>query len=117
MAYAEQLRCKEEILVANLKKIAGFERSESIRVLASPPFRYRSKIELQVQNGSRGFFQKNSHQLVCIGQCLLLSESAERFILELPPLPAGSNGVLQVLEQRHASWRPGCSPTPGKSAG
>jgi 23S rRNA (uracil1939-C5)-methyltransferase len=97
MAYAEQLRCKEEILAANLKKIAGFGRSEPIRVLASPPFRYRSKIELQVRNGSLGFFRKKSHQLVRIGQCLLLSESAERFILELPPLPAGSNGVLQIL--------------------
>jgi 23S rRNA (uracil1939-C5)-methyltransferase len=97
MAYLEQLRCKEDILTANLKKITGFTRSESLTVLPSPPFRYRSKIELQVQNGTSGFFKLKSHQLVAIKQCLLLSDTAERFALEPPPLPAGTNGILQIL--------------------
>ena len=97
MAYPEQLRCKEDILTANLKKIAGITRTESMAVLPSPPFRYRSKIELQVKDSAIGFFQKKSHQLVSISQCLLLSDAAERFVLELPPLPAGTNGVLQTL--------------------
>jgi 23S rRNA (uracil1939-C5)-methyltransferase len=98
MAYQEQLHCKEDILTANLKKITGITRSESVTVLPSPPFRYRSKIEFQVQSGVYGFFQKKSHQLVSISQCLLLSDTAERFLLELPPLPAGSKGVLQILD-------------------
>jgi 23S rRNA (uracil1939-C5)-methyltransferase len=97
MAYPEQLRCKEDILTANLKKIAGIIRTESMAVLPSPPFRYRSKIELQVKDSAIGFFKKKSHQLVSISQCLLLSNAAERFVLELPPLPAGTNGVLQTL--------------------
>jgi 23S rRNA (uracil1939-C5)-methyltransferase len=97
MAYPEQLRCKEGILAANLKKIAGIIRTESMIVLPSPPFRYRSKIELQVQNGNCGFFKNKSHQLVTISQCLLLSDTAERFVLERRPLPAGTSGVLQIL--------------------
>lgn len=97
MAYAEQLRCKEDILTANLRKIAGCVRSGPIPVLPSPPFRYRSKIELQVREPAIGFFKKKSHRLVAISQCLLLSEAAERFVLALPPLPGGSSGVLQVL--------------------
>lgn len=97
MTYPEQLRSKKDILSANLKKIAGITSTESMTVLPSPPFRYRSKIEFQVQNGARGFFQKKSHQLVSISQCLLLSDTAERFLLELPPLPADTNGVLQIL--------------------
>ena len=97
MAYAEQLRCKEDIMTANLRKIAGCSHSGPIPVLSSPPFRYRSKIELQVEGPAIGFFRKKSHHLVAISQCLLLSEAAERFILELPALPAGSHGVLQVL--------------------
>ena len=97
MAYQEQLRCKEDILTANLKKIAGIIRTGPIAVLPSPPFRYRNKIELQVKDTAIGFFKKKSHQLVSIRQCLLLSEAAERFVLELPPLPAGTNGVLQIL--------------------
>jgi 23S rRNA (uracil1939-C5)-methyltransferase len=98
MAYPEQLRCKRDILAANLKKIAGVNRVEPLSVLPSPPFRYRSKIELQVQDSAIGFFKNKSHQLVAISQCLLLSAAAERFLLELPPLPAAANGVLQILD-------------------
>ena len=97
MSYAEQLRCKTDILAANLKKIAGLVRTAPIAVLPSPPFRYRSKIELQVKDSAIGFFKSRSHQLVAIRQCLLLGEAAERLIRECPPLPAGSNGVLQIL--------------------
>jgi 23S rRNA (uracil1939-C5)-methyltransferase len=97
MAYPEQLHCKEDILTANLKKIAGITRTESINVLPSPPFRYRSKIELQVKDSAIGFFKIKSHQLVSICQCLLLSDTAERLVLNLPPLPSGTNGVLQIL--------------------
>jgi 23S rRNA (uracil1939-C5)-methyltransferase len=97
MAYQEQLRCKEDILAANLRKIAGITRSESIAVLPSPPFRYRSKIELQVQDSAIGFFKIKSHQMISITQCLLLNAAVEHFVLKLPPLPPGSNGVLQIL--------------------
>jgi len=96
MAYEEQLRCKKEILNTNLKKIAAVTPGELVSVLPSPPFRYRSKIELQVRDSAIGFFKKQSHQLVTIAECLLLSEEAERFALETP-LPAGSDGVLQIL--------------------
>jgi 23S rRNA (uracil1939-C5)-methyltransferase len=97
MSYPEQLRCKADILAANLKKIAGVVRTGPIAVLPSPPFRYRSKIELQVKDSAIGFFKSRSHQLVAVNQCLLLDEAAERLIREWPPLPAGSSGVLQVL--------------------
>ncbi len=97
MSYAEQLRCKEDILAANLNKIAAFKPRGPIPVLPSPPFRYRSKIELQVKDSAIGFFKSKSHQLVAVRQCLLLNDAAERFILGLPPLPAVDDGVLQVL--------------------
>jgi 23S rRNA (uracil1939-C5)-methyltransferase len=97
MAYQEQLRCKEAILDANLKKITGITRSGPTAVLPSPPFRYRSKIELQVKDSAIGFFKKKSHQLVTISQCLLLGGTAEHFVLGPPLLPAAARGVLQVL--------------------
>ncbi|MEI6613850.1 MAG: hypothetical protein WCL37_03055 [Chrysiogenales bacterium] len=98
MSYPEQLRCKKDILASNFKKIAGCRHSEPTNILPSPPFRYRSKIELQVKESAIGFFKNKSHQLVAISQCLLLSEAAERFVLELPPLPAGTKGVLQIQD-------------------
>ncbi|MCX6558316.1 MAG: methyltransferase [Candidatus Aminicenantes bacterium] len=97
MAYDEQLRCKKEILGVNLKKIAAFMPGEPVPVLPSPPFRYRSKIELQVRDSAIGFFRKKSHQLVAIAECLLLGEATERFTLAPPTLPAASTGVLQIL--------------------
>jgi 23S rRNA (uracil1939-C5)-methyltransferase len=97
MAYPEQLHCKKDILAANLAKIAGFSHTKPTLVLPSPPWRYRSKIELQVKDSAIGFYKRKSHQLVAISQCLLLSDEAERFIKELPPLLAGTNGVLQIL--------------------
>jgi 23S rRNA (uracil1939-C5)-methyltransferase len=97
MAYDEQLRCKKEILSANLRKIAAFTPEGPIAVLPSPPFRYRSKIELQVRDLRIGFFRKKSHQLVAIAECLLLGEATERFALGPPPLPAASAGVMQIL--------------------
>jgi len=97
MSYQEQLRCKEAILAANLKKIAGITCQAATAVLLSPPLRYRSKIELQVKHSKIGFFKKKSHQLQAISQCLLLNAAAERFVLELAPLSAECNGVLQIL--------------------
>ena len=98
MSYAEQLRCKEGIFSANLRKIAGIRHDQPMAVLPSPPFRYRSKIELQVRDGRRGFFRKKTRQLVAIGQCLLLSEAAEHFVLELAPFSGTACAVLQVLD-------------------
>ncbi|MBN2399057.1 MAG: class I SAM-dependent RNA methyltransferase [Candidatus Aminicenantes bacterium] len=97
MSYAEQLRCKEDILAANLIKIAAFKPRGPIPVLPSPPFRYRSKTELQVINSAIGFFKSKSHRLVAVRQCLLLNDAAEDFMRGLPPLPAADDGVLQVL--------------------
>lgn len=97
MTYAEQLRCKADILAVNLKKIAAVTSNEPPAVLPSPPIRYRSKIEFQVQDSVIGFFKKKSHHLVAISECLLLNDQVERFVLAMPPLPAGIDGTLQIL--------------------
>jgi 23S rRNA (uracil1939-C5)-methyltransferase len=98
MSYAEQLRCKRDILAVNLRKIAGHDPGQDVPVTPSPPWRYRSKIELQVKDSAVGFFRHGSHRLVAVSQCLLLSDACERFVLGLPPFPAGTDGVLQVLD-------------------
>jgi 23S rRNA (uracil1939-C5)-methyltransferase len=97
MSYAEQVRCKRDILAANLRKIAAYDPGTAVAVMPSPSFRYRSKIELQVRDSAVGFFGHGSHRLVAVSQCLLLSEAVERFVLGLPPFPIGTEGVLQVL--------------------
>ncbi len=98
MSYPEQLRCKTDILALNLRKIAGIVRTEPTPVLPSPPWRYRSKIELQVNESGVGFFGKKSHRLVTVRQCLLVSAAAERFMAELPARLSGSEGVVNILD-------------------
>jgi 23S rRNA (uracil1939-C5)-methyltransferase len=108
MAYEEQVRCKAGILEANLKKIAGIVRAEPVPVLASPPWRYRSKVELHVGDSGSGFFGKKSQRIVPIRQCLLVSEAAERFITELAAMPGAGGGVVDILDNGRAlaaRWR------------
>lgn len=98
MSYGEQLRSKTEIFLANLKKIAAMERQSAPEILASPPFRYRSKSEFQVRDGAAGFFRKGSHRVVAIDRCLLLPEAVEAFFLEQRSgLAATANAQLQVV--------------------
>jgi len=98
MSYGEQLRCKTEIFLANLKKIAGMERQSLPEIQGSPPFRYRSRSEFQVREGVAGFFRKGSHRVVAIDRCLLLPEIVEGFFLERRAgLSGTANAQLQVV--------------------
>jgi 23S rRNA (uracil1939-C5)-methyltransferase len=98
MSYKEQLRSKKEILLNNMKRIAGVDLEPGFAVLASPPERYRSKGEFQVRGGRAGFFARDSHQVVAISGCRLLPEAAESFFLaRRPDLAAYGNAQLQVI--------------------
>jgi 23S rRNA (uracil1939-C5)-methyltransferase len=96
MSYGEQLRSKAGILLANLKRIAGCEPAAAPPALASPPERYRSKVEFQVRGGAAGFFARASHRVVAIGGCLLLPTVMEEFFLGQRTRLAGS-AQLQVV--------------------
>jgi 23S rRNA (uracil1939-C5)-methyltransferase len=98
MSYGEQLRCKTDIFLANLKKIAAMDRESAPDMLASPPFRYRSRSEFQVRDGRAGFFRKGSHQVVAIDRCFLLPGIVEGFFLDRRAGLAGTaNAQLQVV--------------------
>lgn len=98
MSYDEQLRSKSEILLANLKKIAGLAIPAPPAILSSRPWRYRSKSEFQVRDGVAGFFKKESHQVVPISQCLLLPDAVESFFLDQRPVISGQvNAQLRVI--------------------
>ncbi len=98
MSYEEQLRCKKEILIGNVKRIAGVEVEPGLAVLASPPERYRSKGEFQVRGGMAGFFARESHRVVAISGCRLLPEAVEEFFLSQRSRLAGRDEAqLQVI--------------------
>lgn len=98
MNYEEQLRSKTEILLANLKKIAGLVIPGPPGILPSPPWRYRSKSEFQIRDGVGGFFKKESHQVIPIRQCLLVPEAVEtHFLAQRQALSVYANAQLRVI--------------------
>jgi len=100
MSYEEQLRVKAEILRGNVRKFAGAaaEPAADIEILASPPWRYRSKVEFQLRAGTAGFFARESHRVVAIAGCRLLPQSVEDFFLAQRASAAGiESGQLQVV--------------------
>ncbi len=99
--YAEQLRQKRVIVEQALRRMSGFNLDEGFvePVVPSPrEFRYRNRIQLQHQPGTKdhkqspataskkaemGFFKRGSHQIVDIEDCLITEEIITR---EIPRL-------------------------------
>ena len=75
--YEEQLRIKERIFRDNLSRIAGIDWRRSLAVVASPPWRYRTKTEFKIAGGKVGFFRRQSHELVEIDSCRLVPKVVE----------------------------------------
>ncbi|MBE0664250.1 MAG: class I SAM-dependent RNA methyltransferase [Candidatus Aminicenantes bacterium] len=98
MSCEEQLRSKSEILLGNLKKIAGLVFPGPLDILSSRPWRYRSKSEFQVRDGAGGFFKKESRQVIPIRQCLLVPEAVEtHFLTQRQAFSKYANAQLRVI--------------------
>ncbi len=75
LSYAEQLKQKSSLVQESLDKFSGFKDFKVKDCLASElEFRYRNRIQVHVQDGSLGFFKKNSHTIVPITDCLITDE-------------------------------------------
>jgi 23S rRNA (uracil1939-C5)-methyltransferase len=75
LTYSAQLRAKTELIVAGLRR-ANIEVSPKNLIAPAPEeFGYRSRIRLKVgRDGTLGFFQLGSNELVEIDRCLVASE-------------------------------------------
>jgi 23S rRNA (uracil1939-C5)-methyltransferase len=63
MAYAEQLRCKGEVIVDAFRRIGRVELDDEVNVAGSPEQGYRLRARLHVAAGRVGFFREHSHSL------------------------------------------------------
>ena len=75
---ARQIAIKREILRETLRRIGGIDWRDEIKVRAADPWRYRNHAQLKIgtdQAGgiALGFFEADSHRLVPIEACLILS--------------------------------------------
>jgi len=98
VVYSQQVNFKLEIFQVNLKKLGRILHPPEIEVIESPPYRYRSRIEIQIQNGRIGFFQRQSHDIVAIESCHVMPAEMERFIDRIRPLCRPYNeGQIMIL--------------------
>lgn len=75
--YPHQIEIKRSILKGNLQRIASITLPEACDITTSPPFRYRTRMILQIRHGRMGLFLRGSHDLEPITQCPLMSEAME----------------------------------------
>lgn len=71
----EQLQQKQSLVFETIKKFNPTLEFEYLPIQKSPRvFRYRNRIQPKFKNGKFGFFQRNSHQIVEISDCLITEE-------------------------------------------
>jgi 23S rRNA (uracil1939-C5)-methyltransferase len=81
LAYPEQLRQKENILWEHLRSALPGQDFARLPILPSPQeFRYRNRIQLHVEGSKRGFFARQSHEIVPIQDCPITEEPLAAYI-------------------------------------
>ena len=59
----------------------------NVGIISNPsPFHYRNKLSIKIQDCQIGFYEEDSHNIVCINECLLAKEEINRVIKLLPLL-------------------------------
>lgn len=78
LSYQEQLNYKLDKVKNILDRYASLNLNLSIK--ESTPYQYRNKITIQVKNGKLGLYSYNSHNLISINKCLLVSDNINNLI-------------------------------------
>lgn len=78
LSYQEQLNYKLDKVKNILDRYASLNLKLSIK--ESTPYQYRNKITIQVKNGNLGLYSYNSHNLISINKCLLVSDNINNLI-------------------------------------
>ncbi|MFN3975487.1 MAG: 23S rRNA (uracil(1939)-C(5))-methyltransferase RlmD [Aquificaceae bacterium] len=106
MDYSAQIKAKEGMLLETLKRIGKIDINSLEPSLYSEEFGYRVKAQFKVAGGSIGFYERQSHNLVEIDQCLLLHPLINELIPSLKELVRRIQGLKEI----HVM----CSPTEGE---
>ena len=84
MPYEEQLKFKKQMVKNSLEKYAKIENGVLDVIESDKEFRYRNKFAFPVQEVDGkvkiGMFQKNSHRIIEIEDCMLQSETAKTIL-------------------------------------
>lgn len=91
ISYQAQLDHKQQVVAGALKRIGKFADALVLPTIGmDDPWRYRNQIQMPVDYDEasgelrQGFFAVGSHQIIETSECLLVPESVERTMEELP---------------------------------
>ncbi len=113
--YDLQLKFKAGILRETLQRIGKIELKSEIRLHASPPWNYRNRTRLQVQNAEEfalGYFRFGSHELLPVRECPisspLLNHVMARLVelsgLNCPPAVEEIELFADAADERLLAW-------------
>ncbi len=71
MTYDEQVRQKQDLVLNELKKWKLLEDIKILPIVSGPEFHYRNRVQIRRKNKKLGFYQRASHKIVDIEQCLI----------------------------------------------
>ena len=86
MPYEKQLEAKLEIIKDSLLRIGKIKFENEIKMIPSPrEFGYRSRVRWHADTRQKkvGYFQRNSHNVIDIEQCPILTEDLQKVLTEL----------------------------------
>lgn len=77
LSYPAQVRVKREIIRECLRRTAGIQWEDDIKVISAEPWHYRNRVQWKFRRAGEqlhfGFFQSGSHKIVDIDVCPLLA--------------------------------------------
>ncbi|WP_421617091.1 23S rRNA (uracil(1939)-C(5))-methyltransferase RlmD [Brevibacillus sp. TJ4] len=111
LAYEEQLRHKQQIVMDNLRRIGGFSLEGEGAITVHPtlgmsePWRYRNKSQVPIgeENGALvgGFYAEKSHTIIDMDECLIQHQANDVAVATVKRLASELN-IQPYDEVRHA---------------
>ncbi|MFN3871165.1 MAG: 23S rRNA (uracil(1939)-C(5))-methyltransferase RlmD [Aquificaceae bacterium] len=96
MSYKSQLKTKEEMLLETLERIGKLQINKLEDPLYGEEFGYRIKVQFKASQGRIGFYERRSHNLVEIEECLLLHPSINQTLPSLRELTKRLKSLQEI---------------------
>jgi 23S rRNA (uracil1939-C5)-methyltransferase len=101
LQYEAQMQAKVEIVRDCLSRIGKINYEREISIIGSPkPYEYRSRAQWHVDVRRRkiGYFQRNSHEIVDVEVCPILTTEMQAILTELRETIVWESFAAQIIE-------------------
>ncbi|MBA2620514.1 MAG: class I SAM-dependent RNA methyltransferase, partial [Acidobacteria bacterium] len=101
LKYEAQMQAKVEIVRDCLSRIGKINYEREIAIIGSPkPYEYRSRAQWHIDRRSRkiGYFQRNSHEIVDVEVCPILTTEMQTILTELRETIVWESFSEQIIE-------------------